>query len=217
LVTALDAKKLPLDNPKELYTALTKEYGWEKNDASKIWWMEDTCCLVDMTHGLPYLASVKDHIVSAVKSATAEGVLVGEPMRGVRFNILDAVLHSDSVHRSSAQIIPTAKRAFLAAQLCASPALVEPVFLAEIQAEQKVLSKIYSLLYKRRGNIIEKYPKNDQHSTFFVLTFLSSKVLVSMLHFDKKQVDMLRLNWSFLIGNAFLVIPTKKELWLAKN
>jgi len=167
LVTDLDAKKLPLDNPKELYTALTKEYGWEKNDASKIWWMDDCCCLVDMTHGLPYLASIKDHVISAVKSATAEGVLGGEPMRGVRFNILDAVLHSDSVHRSSAQIIPTAKRAFLAAQLCASPALVEPVFLAEIQAEQKVLSKIYSLMYKRRGNIIEEVAK--ERSTFYIL------------------------------------------------
>jgi len=77
------------------------------------------------------------------------------------------VLHTDSVHRSSAQIIPTAKRAFLAPQLCASPAFVEPVFLAEIQAEQKVLSKIYSLLYKRRGNIIEEVSK--ERSTFYIL------------------------------------------------
>jgi len=167
LVTDLDSKKLRLDNPKELYFTLTKEYGWEKNDASKLWWMEDTCCLVDMTHSLPYLASVKDHIVAAVKSATAEGVLGGEPMRGVRFNIVDAVLHSDSLHRSVAQILPAAKRAFFAALLCASPALVEPVFLAEIQAEQKVLSKIYSLLSKKRGNIIEELSKEG--STFYTV------------------------------------------------
>jgi len=159
LVTALDAKKLPLDNPKELCSLLSKEYGWDKTDQSKVWYFEDTNCLVDMTHGLPYLATIKEHLVAAVKAATAEGVLCGEPLRGVRFNLLDAHLHADTVHRSGAQIIPTARRAFLAAQLCAQPSLVEPVFLAEIQTEQKVVSKIYSLLGKKRGNVIEEVSK----------------------------------------------------------
>lgn len=69
------------------------------------------------------------------------------------------MLHSDNVHRSSGQIIPAARRAFLGAQLCASPTLVEPFFLAEIQSDQKVLSKIYSLIFKKRGSVIEEVPK----------------------------------------------------------
>ncbi len=54
-------------------------------------------------------------------------------MRGVRFNIYDALFHSDSPHRGGGQIIPTARRAFFASILTAQPRLLEPVYLVEIQ------------------------------------------------------------------------------------
>ena len=50
-----------------------------------------------------------------------------ENMRGIRFNIHDAVLHSDAIHRGGTQIIPTARRSFYACELTAEPKLVEPV------------------------------------------------------------------------------------------
>jgi len=36
-------------------------------------------------------------------------------MRGVRFNIVDAHLIADSIHRGGAQLIPAARRVFYAA------------------------------------------------------------------------------------------------------
>jgi len=160
LVQDLEDKKLPLDNQKELATILVKDYGWDKADTLKLWWMEGSNCLIDNSHAVPYLHTVKDHLIGAVKLACSEGVLAGEPLRGVRFNIMDATLHSDNVHRGPGQIIQTAKRAFLAAQLCAQPALVEPIFLSEIQCDQKVVSKIYSLVSQKRGNVFDEQIKD---------------------------------------------------------
>ena len=54
-------------------------------------------------------------------------------MRAVRFNIYDVTLHTDAIHRGGGQIIPTARRALYACQLTARAALMEPVYLCEIQ------------------------------------------------------------------------------------
>jgi len=43
--------------------------------------------------------------------------------------------------------------------LSAKPALVEPIFLAEIQTEHEVVSKIHTLLGRRRGFVIDEMPK----------------------------------------------------------
>ena len=54
-------------------------------------------------------------------------------MRGVRFNIYDVTLHTDAIHRGGGQIIPTARRVLYASAITAGSALMEPVYLVEIQ------------------------------------------------------------------------------------
>ena len=49
-------------------------------------------------------------------------------MRGIRFNLLDATLHTDAIHRGGGQIIPTARRACFASFLTAEPRLMEPIY-----------------------------------------------------------------------------------------
>jgi elongation factor 2 len=54
-------------------------------------------------------------------------------VRGVRYNIMDALVHRDPACRKGGQIIPAMRRAVLAASLTAQPQLVEPVFSVQIQ------------------------------------------------------------------------------------
>jgi elongation factor 2 len=79
-----------------------------------------------------YLTEIKDSIESAFHFATKEGVLTQEPVRGVRYNIRDALVHGDNMHRKGSHIMPMAKRAFYGAQITAKPCIQEPVFLCEI-------------------------------------------------------------------------------------
>lgn len=62
-----------------------------------------------------------------------EGPLCDEPIRNVKFKILDAAISSDVLHRGGGQIIPTARRVCYSAFLMATPRLMEPVYYVEIQ------------------------------------------------------------------------------------
>jgi elongation factor 2 len=159
LCRAIDNKKLEEKDLKARAKQLSDDFGWDKQDALKLWYWAGSNCVVDMSHGVQYLNEVKDSVNAAFETVAREGVLCGEPMRGIRFNLHDATLHADAIHRGGGQIIPTARRVFYAAMLAAKPSLVEPFYLAEIQTEQEVIGKIYSCVSQRRGIILEEIPK----------------------------------------------------------
>jgi len=107
-----------------------------------------------MTKGVAYLSEIKDSCVAAFQWATREGVYTDEQMRGCRFNILDVVLHADAIHRGGGQIIPACRSAIYASAMTAEPALMEPVYLVEIQVPEQAMGGIYGVLTKRRGHVI---------------------------------------------------------------
>jgi len=155
-----NGKITPRDEPKARARDLAEKYGWDVAEARKIWAFGPNTngpnVLVDVTKGVQYLNEIKDSIVAGLQWVTKEGVLTQENMRGVRFNLVDVVLHADAIHRGGGQVIPTARRVFYAAQLTASPRLMEPIFLVEIQCPQSAVGGIYSVMNRRRGQIIEE-------------------------------------------------------------
>jgi elongation factor 2 len=146
------------DDPKVRGKLLSDKYGWEVNDARKIWCFgPDTTgpnMVVDQTKGVAYLIEIKDSVVAGFQWATKEGVLCEENMRGIKFKLLDVVLHADAIHRGGGQIIPTARRCLYACQLTAKPRLMEPVYLVEIQCPGTAIGGIYGVLNRRRGQVI---------------------------------------------------------------
>merc|ERR1719472_81456 len=139
---------------------LVDKYGWEKSETQKIWaWGPDNNgpnLVVDKTVGVQYLLEIKDSIVAGWQWVCKEGPLCDETLRDVRINIHDVVLHSDTIHRGGGQIIPTARRVFLAAMLVAQPRLQEPIFLVEIQCPENAMGGVYSCLNRKRGTVVEE-------------------------------------------------------------
>jgi len=148
------------DDPKARGRVLADKYGWDINDARKIWCFgpetTGSNLLVDVTKGVQYLNEIKDSCVAAFQWATKEGVLCEENMRGIRFNVIDVTLHADAIHRGGGQIIPTARRVLYAAELTAQPRLLEPVYLVEIQSPENAMGGIYGVLTRRRGHVISE-------------------------------------------------------------
>lgn len=146
------------DDPKVRGKELSEKYGWDINDARKIWCFGPETSgpnvVVDATKAVQYLNEIKDSVVAAFQWATKEGALCEEPMRGCRYNILDVVLHADAIHRGGGQIIPTARRVIYAAQMVSEPRLMEPIFLVEIQCPESAMGGIYTVLNRRRGQIM---------------------------------------------------------------
>ncbi|KAF9285731.1 Elongation factor 2 [Mortierella alpina] len=145
------------DELKARARVLSDDYGWDNTEARKIWSFgpdgTGPNLLVDMTKGVAYLSEIKDSCVAAFQWATREGVYTDENMRGCRFNILDVVLHADAIHRGGGQIIPACRSAIYASAIVAKPALMEPIYLVEIQCPEGAMGGIYGVLTKRRGHV----------------------------------------------------------------
>jgi elongation factor 2 len=117
------------------------------------------CMLVDGTTSVQNLGAIRDSITAALQWVCREGPLCNEQQRGVMYVIRDAKIHGDAAHRGTSEILPCARRGFYAAFLSALPALLEPVFEAEIQAPDDCLGKIFSTLNTRRGRIVSHEPQ----------------------------------------------------------
>lgn len=152
-----EGKITPRDDFKARARILADEHEWDVTDARKIWTFgPDTNgpnLLVDQTKAVQYLNEIKDSVVSGFQWASREGVIAEEPMRGIRFNILDVTLHADAIHRGAGQLMPTTRRVLYASALLAKPAILEPVFLVEIQVPEQAMGGCYSVLTKRRGMV----------------------------------------------------------------
>jgi len=132
--------------------------GWDANSAKKIWCFGPADCgpnvVVDCTKSTDFMNEIKDSVVSSFQWASKEGGLCEESMRGVRFNVMDAVLHADAIHRGGGQLIPAARKAYYSSQLSAQPRLVEPMYKVEIQTVDNALGGIYNVVNKRKGMIL---------------------------------------------------------------
>ncbi|GMF83025.1 unnamed protein product [[Candida] boidinii] len=139
---------------------MADEYGWDVTDARKIWCFgpdgNGPNVVVDQTKAVQYLNEIKDHVNAGFQWATKEGPLLGEQLRGIRFNILDVTLHADAIHRGAGQIMPTMRRVTFASMLLAEPRIQEPVFLVEVQCPESAIGGIYSVLNRKRGQVISE-------------------------------------------------------------
>merc|ERR1719446_1983415 len=135
---------------------LEKEFGWTKEESIKIWGFgpapEEAGAayganlLVDQTKGVQYLNEIKESVNSGLLWAAKQGPICEESMRGIRFNLHDVKLHADSIHRGMGQLQPTARRVFFAAILTGQCKLVEPVFMATVDAPEDASGGIMQAL-----------------------------------------------------------------------
>jgi len=142
---------------------LTEKFGYDNNDVRKVWCFGPDGTgpnfIVDITKAVQYLNEIKDSVVAAFNWATKEGVLCEENMRAVRFNLHDVTLHTDTIHRGGSQIIPTARNVLYASILTASPRLLEPIYLVEIQCPENAIGGVYATLSRKRGHVFSEEQK----------------------------------------------------------
>jgi elongation factor 2 len=155
-----DKKITPRDEPKARARYLADKYEWDVNDARKIWAFgpdqDGANMVIDVTKGVQFLNEIKDSVKSGFDWASKEGVLCDENMRGIRFDLHDVTLHADAIHRGGGQLIPTARRVLYACCMTASPRLLEPVYLVEVQCPEQAMGGIYSVLNRKRGHVFSE-------------------------------------------------------------
>lgn len=144
-----------------------QKYQWDLLASRSIWAFgpEDSGPNALLDDTLPsqvdkkLLGSVKEHIKQGFQWGTREGPLCDEPMRNVKFRILDASLAQEPIFRGGGQIVPTARRVCYSSFLMATPRLMEPIYYVEVQAPADCISAVYTVLARRRGHVTQDIPK----------------------------------------------------------
>jgi len=168
LAADIENGTIKLDAPKKTVSDFFKsKYDWDALAAKSVWafgpdirgpnaLLDDTLpSEVDKT----LLSAIRDSVVQGFQWGTREGPLCDEPIREVKFKILDAVVAETPLQRGGGQIIPTARRCAYSAFLMATPRLMEPIYEVEIQSPADCMSAIYTVLSKRRGHVVSDSPK----------------------------------------------------------
>lgn len=104
------------------------------------------------------LNSVKDSIVQGFMWATREGPLCEEPLRDVKFKVMDLELADKAIFRGAGQIIPTTRRACYSSYLLAGPRLMEPVYSVHVTCPHAAVKVVLEVLEKRRGHLTSDTP-----------------------------------------------------------
>jgi elongation factor 2 len=166
---------------KAIARQLSDEFGWDVNEARKIWSFgpepqPGTNVIVDTSRAVDYLNEARELIVNGFLQNVTKGPLAEEPLRAVRFNLTDAMLHSESNHRSTSQILPAVRRAMFGSVLTASPVVLEPVFAVDIQCPDTAIGGIFGVLNRRRGHVIsqEQRPGTPLYSVKAFLPVMES-------------------------------------------
>ena len=170
LLAAMEAGDVSGADLKLLSRQLPGFAGWDKHTASRVWALGPeqgvashsgsgaglSCILVNSTTGIQIPPDARETIVAAFKQVVTEGLLAGSEMRGVRFDLVDAKFHGESTHRSTHQVLPTAKSAMRGAMLKGEPVLIEPFFTVEVKGAPGTINAAYNVLTgQRRGRILE--------------------------------------------------------------
>lgn len=153
--------------PKERGTFFQEKYQWDLLASRSIWAFgpDDNGPNILLDDTLPsqvdkkLLGTVKEHIKQGFQWGAREGPLCDEPMRNVKFRILDASLAQEPIFRGGGQIVPTARRVCYSSFLMATPRLMEPVYFVEVQAPADCISAVYTVLARRRGHVTQDIPK----------------------------------------------------------
>jgi len=153
---------------KERTALLVDTCGWDALGARNLWafgpdWSHGSNILINDT--LPDqvrksdLTSIRESVVQGFQWAMREGPLIEEPVRNCKLKLLDAVLANDNIARGSGQIIPTVCRSVYGAVLTASPRLMEPMKIVEIECPADCVQSVFNVLSRRRGHVIKDGPK----------------------------------------------------------
>lgn len=197
----IELEHIDLDSNKDRVTNFfTKEYKWDILSAQSVWsFGPDTFgpnVLID--DSLPgetdkdMLLTLKDSFVQGFQWCCREGPLCEEPIRGVKFKILEAEISKEPMMRIPGQIIPTARRTCYSSFLMANPKILEPQLMTEIQCTGDCLPAVYNVLNRRRGHLISELAKPGS-------PLFSVKASIPALDSFGFETDLR----SHTVGNAF--------------
>jgi len=109
--------------------------------------------LVYCTGKAEQLQEILDFIISGFTFACKAGPLCGEPMRGLRVNLMEIQLSENAEHRGPVEVMRGVGKAIFGSVLTTKPMLLEPVYKTAITAPAELAGECSKIISGRRGKI----------------------------------------------------------------
>ncbi len=138
-----------------------KEIGFDTDTSKKVWAVVGSNVLVDRTRGIQALNEIRELVIQGFTDAMNGGPLAKEKCQGVMFELVDATLHEDSIHRGPAQVLPAITRGIYACMLQTGVELFEPKQLLTVTVPEDQMGSASRELGSRRVQITEMRTEGD--------------------------------------------------------
>lgn len=162
--------------------------------------------LVDCTGKAEQLREILDFIISGFTFACKAGPLCGEPLRGVKINLVEAQLSDDPEQRGPAEIMRGVGKAIFGSFLTAKPMLLEPVYRMVITVPTELAGDCSRIISSRRG----KVSAFEQKGVFTVVTGDIPVAETFGLSAELRSATSGRAFWQFMF-DRWEKVPEKLE------
>ncbi len=110
---------------------------------------------LDKTKGEVHIGEVIELVLDSFEEVVRASPLAREPGMKMKMSLVDLKLHEDAIHRGPAQVYPAVRDSVKAAMHGASPILLEPVQVHQIEAPVDFMGAVTSLVSTKRGNLVD--------------------------------------------------------------
>jgi elongation factor 2 len=114
----------------------------------------------------PELLEVLDFVMSGFRFACRAGPLCGEPMRGVKVNLMGIQLSENSEHHGPVEVMRGVGKAVFGSFLTAKPMLLEPIYKTVVSSNAELAGECSKIISGKRGKI----SAFEQKGAFTVIT-----------------------------------------------
>jgi elongation factor 2 len=122
--------------------------------------------IVNCTEKAEQFREILKFVISGFLFACKAGPLCGEPLRGVKINLMEIKLSENAEHRSPVEIMHGVGKAIFGSFLTAKPVLLEPIYKTVITAPTELTGECSRIISSRRGKI----SVFEQKGVFTVIT-----------------------------------------------
>jgi elongation factor 2 len=168
--------------------------------------------LVDRTGKAEQFRGILDFIISGFTFACRAGPLCGEPLRGLKINLMEIQLSDNAEHRSPVEIMHGVGKAIFGSFLTAKPVLFEPVYKTVISAPAELAGECSRIISSRRGKI----SAFEQKGVFTVLTGYVPVAETFGLAAELRSATSGRALWQSLFAR-WEKVPEKLEAKIIKE
>jgi elongation factor 2 len=110
---------------------------------------------METTRGIIHIGEIMDMVLDMFEDVMSGGPLAKEPCNKVKVILTDCKLHEDAIHRGPAQLYPAIREGIRGSIMTASPHMLEPLQVLQIEAPVEYMGEISKLVANKRGQLLE--------------------------------------------------------------